>query len=81
MGNRGLTDTAQLAFAAREGRCLVTGNVRYFVRLGQDAIRDDRPMRESSSARPVLPTAVQGDLLERSSGSLGTTPAVSARTM
>ncbi len=42
VGNRGLTDTAQLAFAAREGRCLVSGNVRHFVRLGQDAIRDAR---------------------------------------
>jgi hypothetical protein len=41
-GNRGLTDAAQLAFAAREGRCLVTGNVRHFVLLAQEAIRDDR---------------------------------------
>jgi hypothetical protein len=31
-----------LAFAARESRCLVSGNVRHFVRLGQDAIREAR---------------------------------------
>jgi len=43
VGNRGLSDTAQLAFAAREKRCLATGNVRHFVRLGRDAIRDARP--------------------------------------
>ncbi len=41
-GNRGLTDAAQLAFAAHEGRCFVSGNVRHFVRLGQDAIRESR---------------------------------------
>lgn len=43
VGNRGLGDTAQLAFAAREDRSLATGNVRHFVRLGRDAIRDARP--------------------------------------
>lgn len=42
VGNRGLSDATQLAFAAREGRCLVSGNVRHFVRLGQDAIREAR---------------------------------------
>lgn len=41
-GNRGLTDAAQLAFAAHEGRCFVSGNVRHFVRLGQEAIRETR---------------------------------------
>jgi hypothetical protein len=43
VGNRGLTDTAQLAFAASKGRSLVSGNARHFFRLGQDAIRDARP--------------------------------------
>jgi hypothetical protein len=43
VGNRGLTDTEQLAFAAREDRSLVTGNARHFVPLGREAIRDARP--------------------------------------
>ncbi len=43
MGNIQLSDREQLAFAAREGRCLVTRNVRHFVVLSQDAIARQEP--------------------------------------
>lgn len=34
----GWTDSEQLAYATRQGRCLVTGNLRDFIRLGHGAI-------------------------------------------
>lgn len=37
------SDREQLAFAAGEGRCLVTGNVRHFVQIGRQAINEGRP--------------------------------------
>ena len=36
-------DTEQLAFAAREGRCLVTRNAQDFIALSRAAIRDQVP--------------------------------------
>lgn len=42
-GTLGLTDAAQLAFATREHRSLVTANARDFIRLSQEAIRNARP--------------------------------------
>ncbi|MFC2172410.1 DUF5615 family PIN-like protein [Acidobacteriota bacterium] len=38
-GNTGLTDAEQLAFAAQEGRCLVTRNARHFILLARSAVR------------------------------------------
>jgi predicted nuclease of predicted toxin-antitoxin system len=37
------TDREQLAFAGRQGRCVVTGNIRHFVTLANEAIRRDEP--------------------------------------
>jgi predicted nuclease of predicted toxin-antitoxin system len=42
-GNTQLRDRDQLRYAAREGRCLVTRNVRHFVVLARDAIRRQEP--------------------------------------
>lgn len=43
VGNLRLTDEEQLAFAAHKGRCLVTGNIRDFIRLSREAIIRQRP--------------------------------------
>lgn len=43
VGNLQLSDWEQLAYAAREGRCLVTRNARHFVLLSQEAIRRQQP--------------------------------------
>ncbi|MGH7320115.1 MAG: DUF5615 family PIN-like protein [Candidatus Rokuibacteriota bacterium] len=43
VGNGRLTDAEQLAWAAGQGRTLVTGNVRDFVRLSRDAVRQEQP--------------------------------------
>jgi predicted nuclease of predicted toxin-antitoxin system len=43
VGNTQLSDREQLRYAASEGRCLVTRNVRHFVVLAQDAIRRQEP--------------------------------------
>jgi len=43
VGQIGLSDAAQLAFAAGQGRCLVSANARDFRRLGHDAIEQGRP--------------------------------------
>ena len=37
------SDPEQLAFAAREARCLVTADVRHFRTLGVEAVREQRP--------------------------------------
>jgi hypothetical protein len=42
VGQIGLTDAEQLAFAAGQGRCLVSANARDFRRLGRDAIEQGR---------------------------------------
>ena len=42
-GNIQLSDREQLACAARNGRCLVTRNVRHFIVLAQEAIRRHEP--------------------------------------
>ncbi len=43
VGNVQLSDREQLAYAAREGRCLVTRNARHFVVLSQEAIARQEP--------------------------------------
>jgi predicted nuclease of predicted toxin-antitoxin system len=43
VGGLDRTDREQLAVAANEGRCLVTGNVRHFVHLARRAINEGRP--------------------------------------
>ena len=43
VGHLELGDKEQLAFAARQGRCLVTGNARDFRSLGQDAVAQRQP--------------------------------------
>jgi predicted nuclease of predicted toxin-antitoxin system len=43
VGNQSLTDRQQLAFAARQRRCLVTGNTRDFVRLAKEAVLNGDP--------------------------------------
>lgn len=42
-GNLQLSDREQLACATREGRSLVTRNVRHFIVLAQEAIRRQEP--------------------------------------
>ncbi len=42
-GNKQSSDTAQLAFAAAAGRCIVTRNVREFVELAHHAVQQQRP--------------------------------------
>lgn len=43
VGNLQCSDREQLAYAAREGRCLVTRNARHFVPLSREAIRRQQP--------------------------------------
>lgn len=43
VGNVGFGDEAQLVFAARQGRCLVSGNARDFRSLSRDAVEQARP--------------------------------------
>lgn len=42
-GNAQLSDPEQLAFAAREGRSLVTRDARHFIVISQEAIRRQVP--------------------------------------
>lgn len=42
-GNIQLSDPEQLAYAGREGRCLVTRNARHFLVLARDAIQRQEP--------------------------------------
>jgi len=42
-GNLQISDREQLACAAREGRSLVTRNIRHFIVLAQEAIRRQEP--------------------------------------
>lgn len=41
--NNQLSDPEQLAYAAREGRCLVTRNALHFLVLARDAIQRQKP--------------------------------------
>ena len=43
VGNVELGDREQLVFAARHGRCVVSGNARDFRSLGHDAVAQRRP--------------------------------------
>lgn len=43
VGMAGASDPEQLAFATREGRCLVSADVRHFPTLAQEAVRQSRP--------------------------------------
>jgi predicted nuclease of predicted toxin-antitoxin system len=43
VGNVQVSDREQLAYAAREGRCLVTRNARHVVVLSQEAIARQEP--------------------------------------
>ena len=43
VGQIGLSDADQLAFAASQGRCLVSANAGDFRRLGDGAIEQSRP--------------------------------------
>jgi predicted nuclease of predicted toxin-antitoxin system len=43
VGNFRFSDREQLAFAARDGRCLVTRDARHFVDLSHEAVRRQTP--------------------------------------
>ncbi len=43
VGNVQLSDSEQLAYAAGQGRCLVTRNARHFVVLSRDAVNRQEP--------------------------------------
>ncbi len=43
VGNVQLSDREQLAYAAREGRCLITRNARHIVVLSREAIARQEP--------------------------------------
>lgn len=43
VGRMQMSDREQLAYAAQEGRCLVTRNARHFIILAQEAIRRQEP--------------------------------------
>jgi predicted nuclease of predicted toxin-antitoxin system len=43
VGNRQLSDREQLLHAARQGRALVTRNIRHFVQLSKEAIARQEP--------------------------------------
>lgn len=51
-----MPDRAQLRYAAREGRCLVTRNVRHFVPLDKDAVRRQEP----HAAIVLCPPTIRG---------------------
>jgi Domain of unknown function (DUF5615) len=55
VGHLELEDKAPLAFAAREGRCLVTGNARDFRVLGQDAVARRPPHAGIVLGPPKIP--------------------------
>lgn len=42
-GNTQVSDSKQLAYAAGEGRCLVTRNARHFLALSREAINRQQP--------------------------------------
>ena len=42
-GNTQVSDSEQLAYAAGEGRCLVTRNARHFIMLSREAINRQQP--------------------------------------
>jgi len=42
-GNTQFSDSQQLAYAAGEGRCLVTRNARHFLALSREAINRQQP--------------------------------------
>ena len=43
VGNRQTSDREQLLYAARDGRCLVTRNIRHFVALSHQAVVRQEP--------------------------------------
>lgn len=43
VGNIQISDREQLAYAAREGRCVVTRNARHFILLAREALRRQEP--------------------------------------
>lgn len=43
VGNTHMPDSDQLAYAAGEGRCLVTRNARHFLALSREAINRQQP--------------------------------------
>jgi predicted nuclease of predicted toxin-antitoxin system len=43
VGRMQMSDREQLAYAAQEGRCLVTRNARHFIILAREAIRRQEP--------------------------------------
>ncbi|MBW1809418.1 MAG: DUF5615 family PIN-like protein [Deltaproteobacteria bacterium] len=42
-GNTQISDFEQLAYAAKEGRCLVTRNARHFLALSREAVNRQQP--------------------------------------
>jgi hypothetical protein len=55
-GNVQLSDREQLAYAAQAGRCLVTRNVRHFILLAQEAIRQ----QELHAGIILCPPSIRG---------------------
>jgi predicted nuclease of predicted toxin-antitoxin system len=77
-GNGQLSDREQLAFAARERRCLVTRNARHFCLLGQARVRRHEPHAGIVLCPPSLDGSELGAIAarivrvaERFSGGLG----------
>ncbi len=56
VGNIQLSDRDQLAYATREGRCLVTRNARHFVVLSHEAVRQQK----AHAGIIVCPSSVRG---------------------
>ena len=56
VGNIQLSDRDQLAYATREGRCLVTRNARHFVFLSHEAVRQQK----AHAGIIVCPSSVRG---------------------
>ncbi len=65
-GNQQLSDKTQLEYAANVGRCLVTRNLRDFIRLAQEAIQRQMP----HAGILLFPSAYRGHGIRRMADAL-----------